>query len=280
MNLFGLIGDPVGHSISPAMMNAAFRAQGEPSIYLAFRVVEGAVGIALDGLQAIGAKGVNVTIPHKIAAHRWVHTRTPEAEAANAVNTIRFDETGAVGHNTDVSGWWRSVADAIPDGRIDVAILGAGGSVQALLAALGIHRPDARVAIAARKSEAVDRLERQFAHSVEVRHVDWTKRNDAISTADVVIQCTPIGMWPRDEDSPIDDAGVFQPGQVVQDIVYRPLETSFLRKARTAGANVIDGASMLIGQGVDAFEWWFSREAPVEVMTSTVYEALGKEQSV
>jgi shikimate dehydrogenase len=280
VNLFGLIGDPVGHSISPAMMNAAFRAQGEPAVYLPFRVDAGEVEIALGGLRAIGAKGVNVTIPHKIAAFNWVGSRTREAVAANAVNTIRFDQHGSVGHNTDVSGWWRSIADAVPEGPVDVAILGAGGSVQAILTALSMHRPEAVVEVIARNAEAVSRLQAHFADSLNIRHAAWEKRADAVAKAWVVVQCTPIGMWPRVDEAAIDDAGVFQPGQVVQDIVYRPLETRFLACARSGGARVIDGATMLIGQGVDAYEWWLGREAPADVMASTVYEALRKEQAL
>ncbi|GLG00332.1 shikimate dehydrogenase (NADP+) [Alicyclobacillus hesperidum subsp. aegles] len=278
MKLFGVLGNPVAHSLSPAMMNAAFTAEGISAVYVPFRVEPEDLSDALRGLKALGAVGVNVTIPHKLGAFAWVSERTEEAELVQAVNVVRFTSTGAVGHNTDVSGWWRSVEHAMPQEPLRVVVLGAGGSVQAILAALSIHRPGIDVGIAARRAEAVLLLDKQFGDRLHLRHVAWADRHQAVADANAVIQCTPLGMWPNADMSPIDDPTVFSPGQLVQDIVYRPLETTFLRMAKEAGATVVDGASMLIWQGVDAYEWWLSQKAPAQVMADAVYSALNKER--
>ncbi|EJY57023.1 shikimate 5-dehydrogenase [Alicyclobacillus hesperidum URH17-3-68] len=278
MKLFGVLGNPVAHSLSPAMMNAAFTAEGISAVYVPFRVEPEDLTDALRGLKALGAVGVNVTIPHKLGAFAWVSERTEEAELVQAVNVVRFTSSGAVGHNTDVSGWWRSVEHAMPQEPLRVVVLGAGGSVQAILAALSIHRAGIDVGIAARRAEAVLQLDKQFGHRLHLRHVAWADRHQAVADANAVIQCTPLGMWPNADTSPIDDPTVFSPGQLVQDIVYRPLETTFLRMAKEAGATVVDGASMLIWQGVDAYEWWLSQKAPAQVMADAVYSALNKER--
>ncbi|WP_367306212.1 shikimate dehydrogenase [Alicyclobacillus acidocaldarius] len=279
MRLFGVIGKPVMHSLSPAMMNAAFRAQGVDAVYLPFQVEPGDLVDALRGLRAIGAVGINVTIPHKLGVYDWVDARTEAAEMARAVNVVRFTPTGAVGHNTDVSGWWASVAPFLGESSLKVAILGAGGSVQAILTALAKERPGSEVLVCCRRPEQAEALAARYSDWLSVRHVAWPDRHEAIARADLVVQCTPIGMWPRGEESPVESPECFQPHQVVQDIVYRPLHTVFLRQAQARGAKIVDGASMLIWQGVKAYEWWLEREAPVEVMQRAVYEALEREEA-
>ncbi|GMA56179.1 hypothetical protein GCM10025858_06820 [Alicyclobacillus sacchari] len=122
-------------------------------------------------------------------------------------------------------------------------------------------------------------MDKQFGNRLHLRHVPWADRHQAVGDAHAVIQCTPLGMWPNADASPIDDPEVFRPGQLVQDIVYRPLETAFLKMAKAAGATVVDGASMLLWQGVDAYEWWLSRKAPAQVMADAVYGTLNKERA-
>ena len=278
MKLFGVIGKPVMHSLSPAMMNAAFQAQGVDAVYLPFQVEPGDLVDALQGLRAIGAVGINVTIPHKLGVYQWVSARTEEARRAGAVNVVRFTPTGAVGHNTDVGGWWASVAPFLGEGSLRAAILGAGGSVQAILTALAGERPGSEVLVCCRRPEQAEALAARYGEWLSVRHVPWPDRHEAIARADLVVQCTPIGMWPHGDESPVEAPDCFQAHQV-EDIVYRPLHTVFLRQAEARGAKVVDGASMLIWQGVKAYEWWLEREAPVEVMQRAVYEALEREEA-
>ncbi|WAH38517.1 shikimate dehydrogenase [Alicyclobacillus dauci] len=278
MKLFGVVGFPIGHSSSPAMMNAAFREQGEDAVYVPFAVKPEQFEQAFNGLAALGAVGVNVTIPHKVSAFNWVDQRTPEATSVGAVNTIRFSDDGAIGHNTDVSGWWRSVADHVPTGNPTIEIVGAGGAAMAVLAAISANRPNASVGVIARREEAVQALQHRFIDTIAIDFVPWDVRNEALANANVVIQTTPIGMWPRVDDSPVTDAGVFSPGQVVQDIIYRPRVTNFAKLAMDGGATVVDGLSMLVYQGVDAYEWWLGKKAPVESMFRAVEEHLGTER--
>lgn len=279
MKLFGLLGYPVGHSASPAMMNAAFQAQNEAAVYLPFAVPPEQIEVALNGLQALGAVGVNVTIPHKRSAYAWVKQRTAEAELVGAVNTVRFTADGAIGHNTDVSGWWKSVAPYVQSNQPRVVIIGAGGAAMAILAAIASQRPSAHVVMAARRENAVDDLRQLFAHRLTIHYATWEARASEIAQADLIIQTTPIGMWPAIAQSPVEDAGVFSAGQVVQDIVYRPRQTQFMRLAAEQGATVVDGVSMLVYQGVDAYEWWLDKKAPVDTMFAAVNDKLAAEQT-
>lgn len=261
------------------MMNAAFLHDREAAVYVPFPVQQAEIQVALEGLRAIGTVGVNVTIPHKRSAFEYVTEKTPQAIRVGAVNTIRFSESGPVGHNTDVSGWWKSIEAHMPNGAIEMAVIGAGGAVMAILAAMSEYRNDARVKVIARREEAVVPLQRQFQHDLSVSHTPWEQIANAVSAANVIIQCTPVGMWPHVDDAPLEDASVFQPKQVVQDIVYRPLKTRFLEMAAQRGAVTVDGASMLIHQGIDAYEWWLSRPAPAQVMAQTVYARLREEEA-
>lgn len=276
-HLFGLLGNPVGHSLSPVMMNAAFAADGEAAVYLSFEVSNADIQTALEGLRSLGAQGVNITIPHKRAAYEWVSEKTAAAERVGVVNTVRFHPDGGLGHNTDVSGWWKSVADAVPEHKPRMALIGAGGAAMAILSAISLHRPHASVQVVARNEAAVLAIQKHFADVLSVTYIPWAHRQDTIACAEVVIQTTPIGMWPHQNTSPIDDDGVFSAGQVVQDIVYRPLSTRFLQLAQQRGAKIIDGASMLIYQGIDAYEWWLGRKAPADVMQKAIYESLRQE---
>ncbi|GGJ12064.1 shikimate dehydrogenase (NADP(+)) [Alicyclobacillus cellulosilyticus] len=275
--LFGLLGWPVGHSVSPAMMNAAFAALDIDAVYVAFGVRPERIAAAVAGLAALGARGCNVTIPHKRAVFELVHERTPEAVLAQAVNTVRFDEAGErwIGHNTDVSGWWRSIADLAAGAAGPFAVLGAGGAARAVLAALALERPGTKVALIARDLGKASQLQRAVT-GVDVELVAWDDRHAAIAAAQVVVNTTPIGMWPHADASPVADPACFRPGQIVQDIVYRPLTTRFMAQASARGAVVRDGLGMLIHQGAAAFSFWLGREAPVAVMAEAARAALGE----
>ncbi|MFB5189994.1 shikimate dehydrogenase [Alicyclobacillus fastidiosus] len=278
MRLFGLLGYPVGHSASPAMMNAAFQADGEAAVYVPFAVDPEHIREAFTGLAALGAVGVNVTVPHKVAAFDWTDVHTPEAQRIGAVNTIRFSTEGAIGHNTDVSGWWRSIEQQVTGTSPSFAVIGAGGAAMAILAAIATHRKDSVVRVIARREAAVAQLQERFEASLSIEYRPWEKRHEVVSESDVIVQTTPIGMWPNTADSPIEDPSVFQKGMVVQDIVYRPRETRFAKVAKAGGAKVVDGAGMLVYQGVDAYEWWLDHAAPVDVMFQAVNAHLQQEQ--
>ncbi len=272
----GLVGWPVSHSASPAMMNQAFLHTGRNAIYLPFAVRPEDIETALNGLSAIGAHGVNVTIPHKTHAFDWVSSRTDEANLAGAVNTIRFDRVcGHVGHNTDVIGWWTSIKPFLSDSIQEVAVLGAGGASLAVLAALTLYRNNVHVHIVAREGQNRRSLYTRFSSKVHVQVADWDLRNQVVEKAQLVVNTTPIGMWPNMGQSAIEDKSVFHDGQVVQDIVYRPLQTRFMELAKAGGATIVDGLSMLVGQGASAYEWWFDEHAPVDLMYEAAKQFVG-----
>jgi shikimate dehydrogenase len=265
--LLGLIGWPISHTASPAMMNQAFAQVGKDAVYLPFAVSPDDLSVALSGLAAIGAHGVNVTIPHKTGAYEWVRERTEEAILAGAVNTIRFDhDNGHIGHNTDVIGWWKSIESYFPDEVRQVTILGAGGAALAITAALTLYRPEVTVHVIARNGNNRSHLYSRFSNRIEMHVFDWEFRNQIVEQSDLVVNTTPIGMWPNVDESPIVDSSVFHAGQIVQDIVYRPFTTRFMALAKEKNATVVDGLSMLVGQGTSAYEWWFGELAPTEVM--------------
>lgn len=276
--LYGLLGWPVAHSVSPAMMNAAFRAVGQDSVYMAFPVVPDRLADAVAGLGALGARGVNVTIPHKQAVMASVQQLSDAARLAGAVNTLRFEDEGRhiTGHNTDVTGWWQGIRTHAQTPWRTVTVLGAGGAARAVAAALVLHAPGVQLRIAARTLKTSAAIVRDFADVLTVSAVPWDARHEAVYEADCVVNATPIGMWPAQDDSPLADDSCFWPGQVMQDMVYRPLQTRCMVQARGKGAIVVDGLEMLIHQGAAAFTYWNDLDAPVDTMRDAAMQALAQ----
>jgi shikimate dehydrogenase len=258
------------------MMNATFASMGMEGIYLPFEVEPAKLEDAVKGLKALGAVGVNVTIPHKEKVQAFLHELTPDAKMVGAVNTLKFDvtEQRTIGHNTDAIGWWQSVKKHCPARMQHVTVLGSGGAARAVIAALVRYANVSSVKLVARSREKADVIQKHFGHFITIEFVEWTERHAAVHDAELVVNTTPIGMWPHQDESPIADAACFHAMQVVQDVVYRPLETMFMRQAAAAGATVVDGLEMLIYQGAEAFEFWTGRKPPVDVMSSAAKRAL------
>ena len=277
--LFGLLGWPVSHSVSPAMMQAAFSELAIEGCYLPFPVRPEALADAVRGLQALGAVGVNVTIPHKQNVVPMLSLVTDEASRAGAVNTLKFDceSRAIIGHNTDVSGWWESLERRWPP-RVQlrtVTLLGSGGAARAVLAALALHANHVHVRVTSRNRETTEELVRDFREVLELTPTVWEQREDSVAESDLVVQSTPMGMWPNVDDSPVIHAACFHPGQVVQDLVYRPLETRLLSQAREQGATVLDGLAMLVEQGALALEFWTGKRPSRQLMHAAALAALG-----
>ncbi|MCL6452482.1 MAG: shikimate dehydrogenase [Alicyclobacillus sp.] len=275
--LFGLLGYPVAHSVSPQMMNRAFAAVGLDAVYLPFAVDARDLRRALDGLAAIGVSGMNVTIPHKTAVFDWVADVTPEAKRAGAVNTLVPDGTGGyIGHNTDVDGWWQSVRPCLATRHLQrVLVFGAGGAARGVLVGLSLHCANVAVAVTARRADVAQALAAAFADVLSVEVVPWDARHQAAAEADWLIQTTSVGMWPAGDASVLEDDSCLSPRQLVQDVVYRPLRTRLLAAAERCGATVVDGLGMLVGQGARAFELWTGVPAPVAAMREAALQALG-----
>ena len=257
MEVFGLIGDPVRHSASPAMHTAAYDACGMQARYVTFTPEETALEEALRGATALGIRGLNVTIPFKQTVLPMV-AADPIAARVGAVNTITLGEWPPAATNTDVAGVERALAhhDVDPAGATAV-IIGAGGAARAAVCALVDAGAEVHIAnrTAARAEALADELGAASAGGLETA--------TRIEGADLLLQMTSVGM--RGEASPIDTA-LLHADLVVFDAVYTPRETPLLAAATAVGATTIEGAWMLLYQGVAAFERWTDRSAPVEAM--------------
>ncbi len=271
--LVGLIGWPVGHSVSPAMHNAAFAALGLDWRYVPLPVdpaLPGAVGDAVRGMRAMGMSGINVTVPHKQAVLPFLDRIEPAAQAMRAVNTVIVQPDGSLaGDNTDAPGF---VADlrahgVEPAGR-RVLVLGAGGSARAIVYGLA-EAGAAQITVANRSAERAAALLadlRPFLGSTRLAVVALPDGVAGAADADLIVNCTSLGMTPRADTTPWPAGLSFRPGQAVYDLVYNPADTLLLRQARADGAHVIGGLGMLIWQGALAFRHWTGQMPPVDVM--------------
>ena len=263
--LYGILGYPIGHSLSPLMHTLAFRHHGLDAAYLPFSGAPDDLGKAVAGAVALGMGGFNVTIPHKESVMACLDEITDEAGAIGAVNTVHVSEGRAVGHNTDGDGFLLPLKQVgTPISQLDVCVLGAGGAARALAAAL-LGAGCRRLTIANRTFARGERLaaELQPRHpGAVVRPIRMGEAADAARQSRLVVNSTSIGMHQGDE-SPL-PSGCLGPEHVAYDIVYRPLVTPFLRQARAAGATTIGGLDMLIGQGAAAFTIWTGLSFPME----------------
>ncbi len=256
--LLGLIGDPVAHSLSPSLHGALIDEFSLNYRYLAFRVRPDELGDAVRGLRALGAAGFNVTVPHKRAVLPLLDALSPDAEAPGAVNTVVIEDGRLIGHNTDWVGFLQPLAGADLYGKSAV-LLGAGGAAPAVAYAL-IQAGVARLTVANRTPAKAEALKQQIAArmgfaAVETCGLSEEELKRSLEHAALLVNATPVGMWPGVEASPV-SAGALRSNLIVYDLVYNPLETRLLREAKAAGAVPIDGLGMLVGQGTAAFALW------------------------
>ena len=272
--IVGLLGWPVGHSLSPAMHNAAFAHLGLDWRYVPLPVDPartGAIPQAVAGLRALGLRGANVTVPHKQAVMGCVDRLTPAAEAIGAVNTLVVEKEGSLlGDNTDAAGFIGDLRDHGVDLQDrHVLVLGAGGSARAVVYGLA-QAGAARIAIANRTVETAQALAAALqAHARGCPMTAFALPSDLpelAAQADVIVNCTSLGMTPKVDTSPWPDDLPFRSSQIVYDLVYNPAATVLLKQAADAGAQAIGGLGMLVWQGAFAFERWTGTPAPVDTM--------------
>jgi len=271
--LCALIGNPVEHSLSPAIHNAAFQHLGLNFAYVAFKVedVEGAVR----GIRALtGIRGVSVTIPHKVAVLPYLDEIDTTARNIGAVNTIVADRATLTGYNTDASGALAALRKGgapVDGGR--VLILGSGGAARAIAFALCMEAKVAVLTILAiidqERGALIRDLREKTGVAVTGDQLTPQTLGRAIPNAQVLIHCTPVGMSPNVAETCVPDS-LLAPHLTVMDIVYNPLETRLLKAARRAGCRTIRGLEMFLQQAVGQFELWTQQPAPVEVMRSVL----------
>lgn len=273
--LFGLLGHPVSHSLSPALHGAAFRATGLDAEYLAFDVAPGRLAAALEGARALGVAGLNVTVPHKEAALALAVAADPLAAAIGAANTLVPAPGGWRAHNTDAEGFLRAVEadlEFTPGGRRGL-VLGAGGAARAAVLAL-LREGAQEIFVANRNGERASRLVADLRETAGGDRLACTPLETAperIGDGDLLVSATPLGLrpdgrWPW-------DLGRFDPGVVAFDMAYRPEgDTSLTREARARGLRSSSGGSMLLHQGALSFTLWTGLPAPLGAME----KALGR----
>jgi shikimate dehydrogenase len=297
--LVGLIGWPVEHSMSPAMHNAAFNALGLNWRYVPLPVAPGQVAAAVRGLSALGLRGANVTVPHKLAVMPTLDVVVPDARALGAVNTIvaERDKEGNVelsGHNTDAAGFTGALRESgfDPEGTAAV-VVGAGGAARAVVFGL-LEAGAGEVLVLNRTLERADDLVSDLGGSGTAPGKSPDRRPtlppsaalqalpltpdtlvECARAADLLVNATSVGMWPHVDNSIWPDDVPVPSGLTVFDLVYNPLETKLLRQARRSGARGVGGLGMLVHQGALSFEMWTGVEPPAEAMRTACERSLG-----
>ncbi|MFS0554545.1 shikimate dehydrogenase [Brevibacillus sp. 179-C9.3 HS] len=274
--LVGLFGHPVSHSQSPMMHNTAFSETGLGFAYAAFDVVPENLEDAVAGIRALGLKGVNVTIPHKVAIMPMLDEIDPLAKRIGAVNTVVAREGRLIGYNTDGMGYVRSLVEetGIVLEKQVVTMVGAGGAARAVaftLAEKGVKE----IRIINRSRERAAILAEHVGTLVPTKIVEQGGGAAAIADSSLLINTTSIGMLPNVQETPV-PAEWLHSDLTVSDLIYNPLETRLLKEARAIGATVHSGIGMFVNQGALAFELWTGERAPTEVMRKVVLQQLKK----
>ena len=277
----GVIGDPIEHTMSPVMHNAAFKELGLDYVYVPLRVSQGELAEAIKGMKAFNIQGLNVTLPHKVEVMPLLDEVDDLALKIGAVNTIVNDGGVLKGYNTDATAFLRALLEegVKPRGK-SVAILGAGGAARAISYILAENV--AHLVILNRKME-LDWAEElagwiTLHFKIKVKALELSEANltAVLENVDIVVNATSVGMKPDFDKTPL-PARLLRSELVVFDVVYNPVETRLLREAEAAGARTVGGLDMFVWQGALAFEKWTGCKAPFEVMKREALKALGYE---
>jgi len=270
-----IIGDPIDHSLSPAIHNAAFNALGLNCSYIAFRVQEGQLKDSLDSLRAINIGGFNVTMPHKIKVLDYVDQCDKTVQLVGAVNTVNNDNGKFRAYNTDVIGFIKPLHKRKIDfNGFEVFILGAGGAAQAAVVALAGEKGIAKISIFSRNTERSKKLSSMVEKlGLEAGIISGDDIQLIASKSHLIINTTPLGM--NNEKSLINSTNI-RKDAIVYDIVYKPINTNLLENAKTAGAEVVYGHEMLLEQAIASFKIWVQMDPPVESMKKVLFGMFGE----
>jgi shikimate dehydrogenase len=264
----GVIGDPIAHTLSPIMHNAAFEARKLDYVFLAFRVKSSEISNAVDGMRALNIRGLNVTMPHKSVVMEHLDRIDLSAQLVNSVNTILNKENLLFGFNTDGIGALKALKENGVElkGR-KILLLGAGGAARAIAYALAKEADELSVLNRTVKPAQilVKLLEKTLNKKVTIGSLSFSDVRQNLKDSDILVNATSVGMKPYADLSPV-PAKLLRRDLAVMDIVYNPLETKLAKEAKAAGAKVVSGVEMLIYQGAASFELWTGKPAPVDVM--------------
>jgi shikimate dehydrogenase len=274
-NIVGLIGNPVEHSMSPPMHNAAFDYLGLDFTYVPFNVEKNVLQDSIQGARALGIKGLNVTIPHKTRVMEFLDVIDKPAELIGAVNTIKFEEDLATGYNTDGIGAVKALEEIASVNNKKVVMVGAGGAARAVAFQLILSGIESLTIINRTPEKALNlknEIESKVESNLACGNLEILEKE--VSNADILIDTTPIGMYPHIDDEPVIRGEMMHSDLVVNDLVYNPLETVLLKEAEKAGAKGVSGLKMLIYQGAEAFKIWTGVDAPVDIMEKILLDLL------
>jgi len=262
--VYGVIGYPVKHSLSPVFQNALIRYAGINAVYLAFEINPEELKKAFEGFKALKVKGINVTVPFKEEVIPLLDYVDDTAKEIGAVNTVKFENGKALGYNTDWIGFLKSLKSVVPEVKGKrILILGAGGASKAVIYAL--VKEGAKVFIWNRTKEKALKLSRRFPLEVV------NSPEDVINEVEVIVNTTSVGL--KDTDPEIFNYDLIKKEHTVVDIIYK--ETKLLKKAKEKGAKTLDGLPMLLWQGIEAFKIWNGCEVPYSVAERAIKEFRG-----
>jgi len=277
-NVLCVIGNPIEHSMSPIMHNAALKDLSLDYVYVAFKIPPNNLKKAVLGLKMFSIKGINVTIPYKEIIIPYLDEIDPLAEKIGAVNTIKNEDRYLIGKNTDASGAKKALLDAGCEiiGK-KALILGAGGAAKAVSFAIS-EELDA-LYIANRTEKRAVKLAKDLTNKTTIKAVgknmSLNTLKNLVNDVDILINTTPLGMYPDIKESPISEE-MLHNNLFVFDIVYNPLETQLIKEARKIGCKTLSGLDMFVNQGALAFEWWTGKKPNLNLMKEKVVEFLGK----
>lgn len=272
--VYGVIADPIGHSLSPHIHNAAFGEMGIDAVYCPFRVPSDSLDQFMRDASRLDIRGLSVTIPHKEAISRHLSKVDPAVKSIAAVNTVVFNGSEAIGYNTDYNAAMECMEHALgtigakpsPLKNKRVLVLGAGGVARPI--AYGIKSRGGLVTIASRTKRKTDRL----ADAYDCKAIDWEARQRL--QCDVLVNCTPIGMHPNVDESPVSKT-FLKPTMLVFDTVYNPESTLLIKEARSRNCHVVTGVEMFIKQAELQFLVFTGKKAPTDLMREVLLKAIG-----
>lgn len=274
--LLGVLGDPIVHSKSPIMHRAALQSCGLTGAYLPFHVKAERLGEAIGGIRALGFRGINVTVPHKLEVMNYLDHIDEGAKLIGAVNTIVNDGGILTGYNTDGIGYVRSLKEeAVPElqGK-RILVLGSGGAARGIIHALLQEQPE-QVIVANRTAAKAHELAAEWAQLGRLIGCAMEEAKNFLEQCDIVINTTTLGMYPHVDQCPL-DVDAIPSGIVVSDLIYNPLKTKLLVQAEARNCTVHGGLGMFVYQGAYAFERWTGLPAPVEAMRAAVMESMSQ----
>lgn len=279
--LIGLIATPIGHSLSPAMHNTAFRKLGLNNVYMAFEVGNEQLEDVITGFRALNLRGWNVSMPNKTKILPYLDELSPAAKFIGAVNTVVNEDGKLVGHITDGTGYVQGLKeDGVDIKGKKITLLGAGGAATAIAIQCALDGA-AEIHIFNRKDEFWERAVKNAdiinneikngckatVHSLD----EQDKLKESIENSDILTNATSVGMTPLDGQSLVPDVSWLRPDLIVSDVVYNPLKTKLIEQAESVGCKAMNGIGMMLWQGAKAFELWTGQQMPVDYVKEQLF---------